>query len=100
MRIKISLLVAVLCVFQLAVSQDAPYFESYDWEENPSYAVEEGNTEDMIAVKEKTVTEFYFQKKDLVEYFLEHKVLWLNSDDAIEEYNKIYSQSTRINQKN
>lgn len=90
MRIKISLLVAVLCVFQLAVSQDAPYFESYDWEENPSYAVEEGNTEDMIAVKEKTVTEFYFQKKDLVEYFLEHKVLWLNSDDAIEEYNKIY----------
>ena len=90
MRIKISLLVAVLCVFQVAVSQDAPYFESYDWEENPSYAVEEGNTEDMIAVKEKTVTEFYFQKKDLVEYFLEHKVLWLNSDDAIEEYNKIY----------
>ena len=90
MRIKISLLVAVLCVFQVAVSQDAPYFESYDWEENPSYAAEEGNTEDMIAVKEKTVTEFYFQKKDLVEYFLEHKVLWLNSDDAIEEYNKIY----------
>ena len=90
MKIKISLLVAVLCAFQMVFSQDAPYFESYDWEENPSYAVEEGSTEDMIAVKEKTVTEFYFQKKDLVEYFLEHKVLWLNSDDAIEEYNKIY----------
>jgi hypothetical protein len=90
MKIKISLLVAVLCTFQMVFSQEAPYFESYDWEENPSYAVEEGSTEDMIAVKEKTVTEFYFQKKDLVEYFLEHKVLWLNSDDAIEEYNKIY----------
>jgi hypothetical protein len=90
MKIKISLLVAVLCTFQIVFSQDAPYFESYDWEENPSYVVEEGSTEDMIAVKEKTVTEFYFQKKDLVEYFLEHKVLWLNSDDAIEEYNKIY----------
>ena len=90
MKIKISLLVVVLCTFQMVFSQDAPYFESYDWEENPSYAVEEGSTEDMIAVKEKTVTEFYFQKKDLVEYFLEHKVLWLNSDDAIEEYNKIY----------
>jgi hypothetical protein len=90
MKIKISLLVAVLCTFQMVFSQDAPYFESYDWEENPSYVVEEGSTEDMIAVKEKTVTEFYFQKKDLVEYFLEHKVLWLNSDDAIEEYNKIY----------
>jgi hypothetical protein len=90
MKIKISLLVTVLCTFQMVFSQDAPYFESYDWEENPSYVVEEGSTEDMIAVKEKTVTEFYFQKKDLVEYFLEHKVLWLNSDDAIEEYNKIY----------
>jgi hypothetical protein len=90
MKIKISLLVTVLCTFQIVFSQDAPYFESYDWEENPSYVVEEGSTEDMIAVKEKTVTEFYFQKKDLVEYFLEHKVLWLNSDDAIEEYNKIY----------
>ena len=78
MKIKISLLVAVLCTFQMVFSQEAPYFESYDWEENPSYAVEEGSTEDMIAVKEKTVTEFYFQKKDLVEYFLEHKVLWLN----------------------
>ncbi|MFT7352990.1 MAG: hypothetical protein ACI9XR_002781, partial [Flavobacterium sp.] len=90
MKIKISLLVSVLCVFQMVFSQDAPYFESYDWQLNPSYAVEEGSTEDLIAVKEKTVTEFYFQKKDLVEYFLEHKVLWLNSDDAIEEYNKIY----------
>jgi hypothetical protein len=90
MKIKISLLVSVLCIFQMVFSQDAPYFESYDWQLNPSYAVEEGSTEDLIAVKEKTVTEFYFQKKDLVEYFLEHKVLWLNSDDAIEEYNKIY----------
>ena len=90
MKIKISLLVLVLCAIQMVFSQDAPYFESYDWEENPSYAVEEASTEDMIAIKEKTVTEFYFQKKDLIEYFLEHKVLWLNSDDMIEEYNKIY----------
>ena len=90
MKIIISLLFTVLCAFQIAVSQNNPYFESYDWEESPSYAAEEGSTEDMIAVKEKTVTEFYFQKKNLVEYFLEHKVLWLNSDDAIEEYNKIY----------
>lgn len=90
MKIIISLLFTVLCAFQIAVSQNNPYFESYDWEESPSYAAEEGSTEDMIAVKEKTVIEFYFQKKNLVEYFLEHKVLWLNSDDAIEEYNKIY----------
>ena len=90
MKIKFSLLIAVLFAFQITVAQNEPFFESYDWEETPSYTVEKGSTEDMIAVKEKTVTEFYFIEKDLVEYFLEHKVLWLNSDDAIEEYNKIY----------
>ncbi len=81
---------ALLFAFQITVAQSKPFFESYDWEETPSYTAEKGNTEDIIAVKEKTVTEFYFKEKDLVEYFLEHKVLWLNSDDAIEEYNKIY----------
>ncbi|MGJ8745547.1 DUF3857 domain-containing protein [Polaribacter sp.] len=90
MRIKISLLVAVLFTIQIAVSQEMPFFKSYDWEENPSYKITEGSTEGMIAIKEKTVTEFYFEEENLVEYFLEHKVLWLNSDDAIEEYNKIY----------
>ena len=90
MKIKLSLLVAILYAFQIVLAQENPYFESYDWDETPNYKVEETSTEDMIAVKEKTVTEFYFDKKDLVEYYLEHKVLWLNSDDAIEENNKIY----------
>ncbi|PQJ68597.1 DUF3857 domain-containing protein [Polaribacter butkevichii] len=90
MKIKISLLVALLFTFQIAVAQETLFFKSYDWEASPNYTVEKERTEDMIAVKEKTVTEFTFDKEDLVEYFLEHKVLWLNSDDAIEEYNKIY----------
>ena len=90
MKIKSIALIALLFTFQVTVSQTAPFFESYDWEETPSYSVAKDSTEDLIAVKEKTVTEFYFDKRDLIEYFLEHKVLWLNSDDAIEEYNKIY----------
>lgn len=90
MKIKNSLLVTVLFVFQIAFSQNNLYFKSYDWEEKPSYSIDKGNKEEMIAVKEKTVTEFYFLENDLVEYVLEHKILWLNSDDAIEEYNKIY----------
>jgi len=90
MKIKNSLLIALLFTFQLVTAQDAPFFKSYDWEKNPNYTVAKGSTEDMIALKEKAATEFYFEGEDLVEYFLEHKVLWLNSDDAIEEYNKIY----------
>ncbi|WP_240915509.1 DUF3857 domain-containing protein [Polaribacter sp. 20A6] len=90
MKNKIHLLIAFLCVFQIVNAQEKPFFESYDWEVNPNYKVDKEISEDMIAVKEKTVTEFYFQEDDLVEFFLEHKVLWLNSDDAIEEFNKIY----------
>ena len=71
-------------------SQTIPFFKSYDWEETPSYNIAENSEENLIALKEKIVTEFHFEEEALVEYFLEHKILWLNSDDAIEEYNKIY----------
>ena len=90
MKIKISLIVAILFTFFSVKAQNPPFFESYDWESTPNYSVEKDTKEDMIAVKEKTVTEFYFEDNNLVEYFLEHKVLWLNSDDAIEDFNKIY----------
>jgi hypothetical protein len=90
MRIKISLFATLLLTFQMVCSQNGPYYKNYDWEQIPSYSVATGTTDEMLAVKEKTVTEFYFVEDDLVEYFLEHKILWLNSDDAIEEYNKIY----------
>ncbi|TXD81156.1 DUF3857 domain-containing protein [Subsaximicrobium wynnwilliamsii] len=45
----------------------------------------------MVSLKEKTVTEFYFEEDgSLTEYFLEHNVYYLNADDAIERYNKVY----------
>jgi len=90
MKIKISLLTALLFAIQITFSQSIPFFKSYDWDKNPSYKVTEGTTEDMISLKEKSVSEFYFNGDDLIEYFLEHNIIWLNSDDAIEGYNKIY----------
>ena len=45
----------------------------------------------MIGIKDKNVIEFsYTEDGSLTEYYLEHKVLWLNSDDKIEAYKKIY----------
>jgi hypothetical protein len=76
-----------LSLSNLTKSQE--FYKSYDWESNPTYKIENSD-KDMIALKEKVVTEFYFEGQDLIEYYLEHKVLWLNSDDRIEEYNKIY----------
>lgn len=66
-----------------------PFFKNYTWQENPVYKPGSGD-QDICAVKDKIVTEFFFEGESFVEYFLEHRILWLNSDDQIENYNKIY----------
>ena len=89
MKNKYLLLVILLFSLQVVFSQQLPFFKSYDWDSNPNYKIEKVD-EGMVAVKEKIVTEFYFEESSLVEYFLEHKILWLNSDEKIEDYNKVY----------
>ncbi|QHI35871.1 hypothetical protein IMCC3317_12190 [Kordia antarctica] len=81
-----------ICSVHIISAQDAPVFKSYDWQENPVYTIDESEKdEQMISLKEYVITEFYFEESNtLTEYFLEHRVLWLNSDEKIEDYNKIY----------
>lgn len=88
--LKTKLILAFLFISQITLSQNEPFYTNYSWDENPSYTIEEGTEDSMIALKDKILTEFYFQEDGLVEYFLEHRVLWLNSDEKIESYNKIY----------
>jgi len=86
---RINLFIAFTILYQLAISQQ-PFYINYNWDENPNYRVELENDEPMMALKEKIATEFIFESDGLVEYYLEHNILWLNSDDKIEAYNKIY----------
>lgn len=75
----------------IGFSQNELFHENYNWEENPSYLQPADNLQPMIALKDKYVEEFAFtEDNNLIEYYLEHQVLWLNSDDKIEAYNKIY----------
>ncbi len=82
------------------ISQNDPYYKNYDWDEKPNYIIPASNDGPMLAIDHKVVTEFMFTDEGgFVEYYLEHEVLVLNSDDKIEEYNKIYlpySSSTEI----
>jgi len=87
---KTILLLPILLLTQLAISQNALFFENYSWEKTPNYSIAEGTTDHIIALKDKVATEFYFEDDGLVEYFLKHKILWLNSDEKIEAYNKVY----------
>ena len=81
--------ILILFITCNSIAQTAPFYESYNWETTPSYQIE-GLDNDMVAIKDKVVTEFYFEDQNLTEYYLEHKILWLNSDDRIEEYTKVY----------
>jgi len=81
-----------ILLFSIWVSfaQNEPFFKSYSWDPQPEYSVDSNTENDIIALKDKTVSEFYFTDDSLIEYLLEHRVYWLNSDDKIEDYNKIY----------
>ncbi|MCF7559701.1 DUF3857 domain-containing protein [Sabulilitoribacter multivorans] len=89
--LKAKFILVFILFTQLAFTQkELPFYTSYSWDKNPSYSMTEDVEDPIIALKDKILTEFYFQEEGLVEYFLEHRVLWLNSDDKIESYNKIY----------
>lgn len=68
-----------------------PYYKSFSWNDNPQYHLNPDEDESIIGLKHHIATEFYFTSDNrLTEYMLEHNVLWLNSDEKIEEYNKVY----------
>ncbi len=82
----------LLAFVSLAINgQDKLYVSSYNWDDSPNYEVDNESDNPMMALKEKYVVEFAFSEENtFTEHYLEHKVLWLNSNDKIEDYNKIY----------
>lgn len=85
---KLSLLTYFL-ILSTAYSQ--AFYENYDWDKTPNYNAKDYADENLVSVKEKFATEFYFTSDDkFVEFYLEHKAYFLNSDEAIEDYNKVY----------
>lgn len=99
-----NLIVLVVLFTSVCFAQESIY-KSYDWENPSQYQASTlDSNESMITVKEKTIKEFLFEGEDgLFEYSIEHKAIWLNSDAAIEDYNKVYlpynSNSTLISSK-
>ena len=93
-------MVTFICTLQL-FAQTEPVFETYDWEENPTknFDVSSYTDKDLVAFKEVKINEFVFIDDGLLEYSIVHNIYWLNSNDAIEEYNKVYlpfSETTEL----
>lgn len=89
---KKTILTTCLLLFCTVIfAQKELFYQSYSWDAKPEFSIDPNTTEDILELKNKVVTEFAFTSENaFVEYLLEHRVLWLNSDAAIEEYNKIY----------
>jgi len=87
-KIISTLFLTLLTVFVFA---QEPFYKSYTWDENPIKDITTNSDEEIICFKDKIVTEFIYDSENkLTEYFLIHKIYWLNSDDIIESYNKVY----------
>jgi len=88
---KLLLLLALIPFFGKAQIQF--YTLEYDWEKSPTlYEIPEDLKEEPeIIVKETYISEFgYSPEGNFKEIRLTHRIIHINTDDAIEENNKIY----------
>ncbi len=107
MIITKNLVMYLLMCFSLTVinSQTTPFYETYDWldDSTKEFDVSSHSDKDLVAFQEKTINEFVLTDGGgFVEYSLIHNIYWLNSNDKIEEYNKVYlpTSATKIVVKN
>jgi len=82
-----------ISIISISIVNAQADFKSYDWNteaqllEIPEAAAEE----EEVILKEKTIVAFeYDERNNLQEYYISHYIKVLNSDNAIEENNKIY----------
>jgi len=98
MKTVINIIIFSLLV-NIATAQSSFYYETYDWENSPSYPEVNSSDAEIQGLKNHIVSEFHIENGGFVEYYLEHEQLLLSSDGKIEEYNKVYlpySNTTEI----
>ena len=97
-KIKVFSMVCLFIVSSTLKSQKLSTLKDYNWESSPNYIQYNNIDEPIIAVKDKVVIDFeYNESGALVEYYLEHQAYILNSDEKIEDYNKVYIPFTSSN---
>lgn len=91
MKKELKILLALLITIT-SFAQETPYYLEYNWDAKPDYSgLKVNNSEEIISFKDYNSTEFIYDKEGhLLQYDIFHNLIWLNSDDKIEEYNKVY----------
>lgn len=85
------ILIVLLCSFSsLSVWAQDLYYADYDWEQNPKVSKPETGSDGELVLKNKRAVEFEFEGEQFYEFFLHHKMIYVNSDEAIERNNRVY----------
>lgn len=85
---KFIYLIPLLLIQYTATAQNIES-ENYDWDEKPSFEVIDTDTAETVGLKKYIIREFIVDETGLFEYVVEHTAMLLNSDNAIERYNKV-----------
>lgn len=98
------LTITLLLVVQFAWAQriPKPEWKRYSWEEErrPYKLTPEEAKKSAVILKDKRIIEIFFEgegaKAEANTYYTKHVIVRLNSDNAIEEYNKVYIPMTGV----
>lgn len=91
---KVKNLVIVLLFSTPLFSQES-VLKVYDWEKKMSKyeSVNKHEKENEVVLKKIIKIEYAPNKEGITQYYLLHQVIFINSDDAVNDYNKIYLPS-------
>jgi hypothetical protein len=86
------LLLLLIFLSHSVFTQDDPIHENYSWSKTPNLLTNiDSEDKSIIQLKSKFLSEFlYSEDGTLAEYNIQHNSYWLNSDEEIENYNKVY----------
>ena len=97
---KYTFILALLCLMGKNLLAADYYYKTYDWEKNPTLEKLESSDTDQLAIIEKDVRtiDYYYDSSygTLMQYYTKHTRIRVNSNDAVEIYNKEYIPIARV----
>lgn len=87
--------IVVLFLISTPLFSQESILKDYDWEKKmlKYETINKYEKENEVVLNKTIKIEYFPLKEGLTQYFLSHQVIYVNSDDAVNNYNKIYLPS-------
>jgi len=92
--IQAFIVVAIFVFLSSEAGATVADIQDYDWKELPNFEVPEVlKDEHEIVLQDKRILEYGFENDYFLEYYLQHKIIYVVTDNGVENNNKIYVPS-------